>query len=580
MSSKGQVLCPGCLAPGPRLSGSCSICGAQRHLRGRFWVEAVLESRGATRTLLAREGSAAMGVPGAEGRAVVLRELVLDRDRARAEAPRLAAIEHRLADLEGTSRGLPPYLDHFELLRGGILTHYFVEAAIDGRPLAEGMASGQRIDEAAARALADELLAVLDVLHGHDPQVLHGAIRPAHVIARSGELAEGEPGHVLVGLELLGDAPAPGYTPIEQLMGRATAASDLYALGATLIALLTGKEPAALFDPKTQTLAFEGHLEVSPAFAGVLARMVAPTRSERFASVDEVRRALAGEAVLVTAPAIPTPAAAPAPASIAGVAAAPGLTFGDRVVVAGVVLIGLLAVGAHVGLAFWQHVPLFVGAALGARLLRRPLQAALATSHATSHAASHALAAPADADGRALASVGPPPAVTQGPAPLVEVGRGLAGVVIGESTVADVLATFGADCICHCYDRGSIPGPEVAAAPDRYPRIWEISYDYNERDEYTPSRRGNARRPSSFDIDDKSGRVTCIDIGVYQKALRTREGLSPSSTLADMRALYGDGFEMRSGKELDLYDYPAGIEVWVSRSGATVNSFKIHAPRA
>src|SRR5690606_36850529 len=108
---------------------------------------------------------------------------------------------------------------------------------------------------------------------------------------------------------------------------------------------------------------------------------------------------------------------------------------------------------------------------------------------------------------------------------IVEVGRGLAGIVVGESSVADALATFGDDCTCSCYDRGSIPGPEVAADPGRPSRIWRISYDFDALERYEPSRPVNARRPSAIEIDGDTGVVKQLDFGVYQRAIATREGL-------------------------------------------------------
>lgn len=558
------MLCPGCLAPGPRLTGTCSTCGAQRHLRGRYWIEAVLGRDGPVRTLRAREGSSAIGNPG-EGRLVVLRERTHVREREPIDVDALARAVRRVDDVAATRSGLPRLLDSFEAPRGGLVHRYVVEEWIDGRSLAEELAAGARFDDSSARALADELLVILAALHGHDPPQVHGAIRPSHILTRADAAHDGGPRHVLVGHDLLGEPPTPGYAPLSQLLGRASPASDLHALGATLLALLAGQDAASLVDPETQTIPLGARPDLGPALTRVLARMVAPKANDRFAAVADVQRALDQAATAVVRPvaAAPVPApAAPAPAPAASTPATTSATTHParsrpRVVAA---IAGVGAVLLIPGAPPWAYV---LVALLVLLALRRPRPAASSRLIARTRAAVRPLEQAGASDDPVI----------------VDVGWGLAGAVVGESTVADVLAAFGSDCMCHCYDHDSIPGPEVAADPRRYPRVWMISYDYDEDGRYFPSRPVNERRPSSVRIDTATGRVERLDFGVYQRAVRTREGLRQGGALASMLALYGDRYAMRAGDALDLYDYAIGVEVWVSRSEATINSFKIHAAR-
>ncbi len=305
MSAAGQVLCPGCLAPGPRLTGGCSTCGAQRQIRGRYWIDAVLGSRGPVRTLRGREGSSALGAADDE-RLVLIREIVLPRAHADEDAPQLTQTARRLIDVTPTIPGVPRLLEHFEALRGGLVHHYFVEAWIEGRALADDLAQGSQLDEASARAVAEDVLTTLAALHGHDPPILHGAIRPAHVLARA-DMSAGGPRHVLVALDLGFPSPTPGYTPFAQLLRGATPATDLHALGATLITLLTGTDAADLVDPETQRIEFEPHEDVSPTLARVLARMVSPRENERFSSATEVLGALADRAEPAASVTTPSP---------------------------------------------------------------------------------------------------------------------------------------------------------------------------------------------------------------------------------------------------------------------------------
>ncbi len=81
--------------------------------------------------------------------------------------------------------------------------------------------------------------------------------------------------------------------PYEQYLGHASPASDLYALGATFLHLLTGRAPPEFMGPT-------GRLEVPPALPfgdrlrEVLTRMLAPSPADRFQSAREARAALLG----------------------------------------------------------------------------------------------------------------------------------------------------------------------------------------------------------------------------------------------------------------------------------------------
>ncbi|MBD0336863.1 MAG: serine/threonine protein kinase [Cyanobacteria bacterium Co-bin13] len=80
-----------------------------------------------------------------------------------------------------------------------------------------------------------------------------------------------------------------GYAPAEQLdSGVANPGSDLYALGVTALVLLTGQEPEALFDQRTQTWRWQENVLVSPTLTAVLNRLVAPRASDRYATAEQV----------------------------------------------------------------------------------------------------------------------------------------------------------------------------------------------------------------------------------------------------------------------------------------------------
>jgi serine/threonine protein kinase len=94
-----------------------------------------------------------------------------------------------------------------------------------------------------------------------------------------------------------------GYMPPEQFGGRATPASDLYSLGATLIHLVTGTAPADLPQADLR-IQFEAAATLSPAFCQWLQRMTEPSPERRFSSARAALQALEhpSEAVQPLAP--------------------------------------------------------------------------------------------------------------------------------------------------------------------------------------------------------------------------------------------------------------------------------------
>ncbi len=95
----------------------------------------------------------------------------------------------------------------------------------------------------------------LTVLSWCANQVVHGAVRPEHVMLKSGQPHHqgsvalvgfgsahrlGQDGMALQDLDMPGPAQAFNCIAPEQLAGEARPASDMFGLGATLLYLLTG----------------------------------------------------------------------------------------------------------------------------------------------------------------------------------------------------------------------------------------------------------------------------------------------------------------------------------------------------
>jgi Protein kinase domain len=186
--------------------------------------------------------------------------------------------------------GVPHFVDAFQAdIEGSGPSLVLVMERIPGSSLLEYIQRGHRWEEAAARGVLAALLTTLAYLHGLSPPVIHRDIKPANVMVRP----DGRP--VLVDFGAVGDwttrvghgsltvAGTVGYMSPEQAMGAAGPASDLFALGATMVHALTHCHPADL-PRRGLRLLFHDRLGCSADLVAVLEKLVAPDVSERYAS--------------------------------------------------------------------------------------------------------------------------------------------------------------------------------------------------------------------------------------------------------------------------------------------------------
>jgi len=203
---------------------------------------------------------------------------------------------------------LPRVSDHFSEADGQFLVMQY----IPGDDLSEMMAR-KRSPFPANQVLtwADQLLDALDYLHTQEPQIVHRDIKPQNlkltsrgqIILLDFGLAKGQAGEisrVTTAASIFGYTP--NYAPLEQIQGLGTdTRSDLYSLGATLYHLLTGVKPpdaltraAAIVNGQPDPLlkASEANTAVAPQVDHVLAKAMAQNREQRYATADEMRKAL------------------------------------------------------------------------------------------------------------------------------------------------------------------------------------------------------------------------------------------------------------------------------------------------
>jgi serine/threonine protein kinase len=170
-----------------------------------------------------------------------------------------------------------------------------VQDFIFGKSLSEVIAQKQRYTNAQAEELLRTLLDVLSYLHGLHPPVVHRDINPRNVIIAEngtpylvdfGAIQERLRAGENVGSTNVGSF---GYMPMEQAMGKAVPASDLYALGMTLASTITHQDPSTL-PIEEQTGKVKLH-EAAPGLSlkllAALSAMLEPIVAKRVATANE-----------------------------------------------------------------------------------------------------------------------------------------------------------------------------------------------------------------------------------------------------------------------------------------------------
>ncbi|MEO1465124.1 MAG: tetratricopeptide repeat protein [Cyanobacteria bacterium J06633_1] len=169
---------------------------------------------------------------------------------------------------------------------------FVVQEYIEGKNLAQIVEDQFILSET---EVVNVLLSTATALNPfHKQQILHGNIKPSSLIERHDD------GRItLVDFSLVNESAnslpdsKTGYIPPEQIAGRASCASDIYALGMTAIHVLTGTSPQNLEkNPRTGEILWHRKARISPNFAKILDKMICLDRSQRYQSLNRVVRDL------------------------------------------------------------------------------------------------------------------------------------------------------------------------------------------------------------------------------------------------------------------------------------------------
>jgi len=209
----------------------------------------------------------------------------------RLEAVILASLRHP---------NLPRVTDHYVIENVG---QYLVMDYIEGEDLRQRMERQGTISEEDAILVGAAMSDALAYLHTRKPPVLHRDIKPGNVKITSD-------GHVYLvdfGLAKLiqgsqttttgARAMTPGYSPPEQYgTARTDPRSDIYSLGATLYAALTGIIPedglARVMDNIQLTPLRKHNPNISRRLAAAIEKAMEAYPDDRFQNAEDMRRAL------------------------------------------------------------------------------------------------------------------------------------------------------------------------------------------------------------------------------------------------------------------------------------------------
>ena len=230
------MLCIHC--EGETKSQICEHCGEDPLVDGRYRI---LEKLGA-----GANGTTYRAERLSDDKIVALKELLVRHAQSFKALELFAREATTLRQLDHPN--IPAYYDDFTVEHGPNVGMYLAQEYVRGRSLNAALNEEMPLDR--VLAIGRRVASVLDYLHNLSPAVVHRDIKPGNLIERSdGRIAVIDFGSVQEALG--GDsgdgiptmAGTMGYMPPEQLRGEATPASDVFALGMTMIALLHGRAP-------------------------------------------------------------------------------------------------------------------------------------------------------------------------------------------------------------------------------------------------------------------------------------------------------------------------------------------------
>jgi serine/threonine protein kinase, bacterial len=189
--------------------------------------------------------------------------------------------------------GIPKYYDFF--VEGG--KKYLAMELVHGQDLEKLVYVKGPVIPKQAIAWMIQTCDILDYLHSQEPPLIHRDIKPANLMVRNSN------NRIVVldfgAVKEIGTAPgtrigAEGYCAPEQERGQPLTQSDLYAIGPTLIFLLTGENPFKFYRQQGRSFRFDvtNIPTITPQLREIIERATEPLPRDRYQTAKELTTAL------------------------------------------------------------------------------------------------------------------------------------------------------------------------------------------------------------------------------------------------------------------------------------------------
>jgi serine/threonine protein kinase, bacterial len=273
----------------------CLACGSPLLLHDRYRIVKVIGKGGFGTTFLAKNAV----LPGNPVCTVKQLRLASKDPQIIKRASILFRREAATLGKIGNHPQVPSLLDYFETDN----QFYLVQEYVQGLTLKQEVQKFGCFSETQVKAVLDEILLVLKYLK--QQEVIHRDIKPANIIRRQIDnrlvlidfgAVKDEVSQTVMLLDGGSQLPntcfaigTPGFAPREQIALQPVYASDIYALGATCLYLLTGEAPRRLgCDSMTGEIIWRDRVSVSDRLAAILDKMLKPLVHYRYQSAEEV----------------------------------------------------------------------------------------------------------------------------------------------------------------------------------------------------------------------------------------------------------------------------------------------------
>lgn len=258
-----------------------------RRVIGRYRLLRLLGEGGVARTHLAEHID--------DGIRYAVKELQLLKT---SNPKQIELFERECAILKGLSHPqIPRFIETIVERRAETMSLFLVQELIDGRSLQQILDAGVRFSTHDTVFLLRSAMRPLEYLHTRSTPLYHRDLKPSNILLRTNGDA------VLIDFGAVREAIADpktggssvvgtfGYMAPEQFQARAYPGTDLYALGATAVQLITGVEPGR-FEIRRLKPDFHDAFPDDPHLAAILDLLLEPDVEDRYRNARSLRKAL------------------------------------------------------------------------------------------------------------------------------------------------------------------------------------------------------------------------------------------------------------------------------------------------